>query len=75
VTRYRLVTEQAGRRHISSVVLNEAEAVVSLNLDAELHEQAGWTVDRDDDGVVVARRGTATRLIWILETSPMDDVL
>ncbi len=44
--RWRLVTVQNGRRHVSSVVLNEDEAIASVIAEVEMHEATGWTVER-----------------------------
>ncbi len=44
--RWRLVTVQNGRRHVSSVVLNELEALASVIAEIEMHEATGWRVER-----------------------------
>ncbi len=51
--RWRMVTVQNGKRHVSSVVLNEDEAIAHVIVAVERHEATGWRVERG------ARRMTA----------------
>ncbi len=78
--RYRIATLQDGREHVSTVVLNEAEALESLDMEAHLHEAfGGWTVDRitGAGGYLVAVRATNTagvrRYVYARSFSPMHD--
>jgi hypothetical protein len=80
--RYRLVTttNRFGRssEHVSSVVLAREDVQPSLEVEAEMHEAAGWTVERLERtgeglfAVIVHRAGRA-RTIEARAFSPMDD--
>lgn len=71
-TRCRVVTDQNGERHVSSVVFGVDEAVDHIHAEATLHEAAGWSVVRFERGLV-AIRGETKRRVWLRFTSPWDD--
>ncbi len=56
--RWRLVTIQNGRRHVSSVVLNEDEAIASVIAEIEMHEATGWRVERRPREMTALKAGT-----------------
>ncbi len=45
--RWRLVTIQNGRRHVSSVVLNEDESQEQVLSEMDMHRMADWNVEID----------------------------
>ncbi len=63
--RWRLVTVQNGRRHVSSVVLNEDEARNHILSEEAMHELTGWDVEVDDrrPGQFTARHGRILRTV------------
>lgn len=72
-TRFRLVDTQGGKRHVSTVVLSEAEAAESLEAEASLHRMAGWRVTVGE-GVVVCRKGVIERVIEVQAFDPHNDL-
>lgn len=74
MTRWRLVSHQNGRRHVSSVVLSADEAIDALDFEAHMHEAAGWTVTQGDL-IVVATRGDISRVIEAQAFEAMADAL
>ena len=75
MNRYRLVSSQNGSEpHVSSVILGEDEVQEHLELEAAMHEMAGWVVTRGDE-TVVCRRGDVTRVISVRASEPMNDTL
>ncbi len=70
--RCRIVTTQNDAEHVSSVILTEAEAVESLQVEAELHRLAGWRVSAYPDGVVARRQGIE-RVLSIRVSDPFTD--
>ncbi len=46
--RWRLVTVQNGKRHVSSVVLNETEADDMVQAELGMHHVTGWDVEVDE---------------------------
>lgn len=76
--RYRLVTTQGGKPHVSSVVLSEEEARRDLDIEADIHEKFGWIVTRGDE-VVVCRKLTPERMVervlTIRKAGPLDDAI
>lgn len=77
-TRYRLVTTQGGKPHVSSVVMSEEEARRDLDTEADIHEKFGWTVTRGEE-VVVCRKLTKERMVervlTIRKAGPLDDAI
>lgn len=78
-TRYRLVSTQGEHEHVSSVVMSREEALEHLDIEAELHEQTGWDVDRIVSGrgdleFILCRRGRINRRLTIRGFSPLEDV-
>jgi hypothetical protein len=72
--RNRLVTEQDGSTHISSLLLTTEEIPEALDWEVQLHEATGWTVDRY--GVVlICRKGNTSRRIWVRSKPPLEDNL
>lgn len=71
--RFRIVTIQNEREHVSSVVLSEDEAYEHLAYEMELHEAAGWIVHYTH-GVVFANRDDSTRMIFVRSYEPLDDI-
>ncbi len=72
--RWRLVTIQNGRRHVSSVVLNEDEAIASVIAEVELHEMTGWRVERRPREMT-ALKGRTLRTVRAERFDAMHDVL
>lgn len=74
-TRYRMVDEVAGERHVSTVVLlDEEEAREHLHAEATLHALAGWAVTEGTDVIVCRRWETGkVRVIRYEAFGPMDD--
>ena len=72
--RYRLVTEQSGREHVSSLVLSAEEAQESLLAEAWLHDVHGWAVERYPS-MIRAERDGIVRWIWASAREPLEDVL
>jgi hypothetical protein len=72
--RHRLVTEHGGTRHVSSVVLNGEEALDHLELEASMHESAGWDVSRGIRCFTAYRRGVY-RYVTLRVSHEMDDEL
>lgn len=72
--RNRLVTEQDGAQHVSSVVLSLDEAAEFLDAEADMHKAAGWQVDHYG-GMIRCSRGTLVRWLWIRSRSPLEDTL
>ena len=72
-TRCRVVTDQDGERHVSSVVLSPDESVDFLLTEAEMHQKAGWSVVMFERGLV-AVKGEKSRRVWLRFTDPMDDL-
>ena len=75
-SRWRIVTTQGTKAHVSSVVLSEEEAREHLDLEAGIHEKFGWIVTRGADVVVARKRvakGLLERVLTIRETDPFDD--
>jgi uncharacterized protein (DUF849 family) len=77
-TRYRLVSTQGGKPHVSSVVLSEEEAREMLDIEEDIHRKWGWTVTRGED-VLVCRKLTDTRMVervlTIRRSGPLDDAI
>jgi hypothetical protein len=74
MTRWRLVDEQNGNTHVSTVVLSEEEAREHLHIEADLHSLAGWVVTEGLDIVVCRRIDTGlVRTIRCVEFDPMHD--
>lgn len=72
LSRWRLVDEQNGNVHVSTIVLNEEEAREQLDGEAFLHRLAGWEVT-PGDGLIVCRKRTIVRVIRVQEFSAMED--
>ena len=79
-TRARIVSETNGHRHVSSVVLAPHEIQRHLEVDADLHRAAGWSVDelRAGDGRILQVLAVSTRLgkkrkVWAQTFDPMSD--
>lgn len=72
MSRWRLVDEQNGRVHVSTVVLAEDEIDEQLGAEAYLHRLAGWTVT-EGDRVVVCRKRDTCRVIRAAEFDAMHD--
>ena len=79
-TRARIVTDTNGHRHVSSVVLGLDEVQPHLELEAELHRAAEWSVDelRAGDGRILQVLAVSTRLgkkrkVWAQTFDPMSD--
>ena len=77
-TRWRLVSTQGGKPHVSSVVLSEEEARDHLDIEEKIHRDWGWTVTRGEDVVVcrkLTRERVIERVITIRESGPLDDAI
>ncbi len=74
MTRWRLVEEQDGTTHVSSVVLGECEIDEQIQAEADLHALAGWAVTLGVR-VVVCRKWDSgvVRTIRAVEFDPMHD--
>jgi hypothetical protein len=74
MTRNRLVTEQDGSTHVSSVLLTDDEIGEALDWEVQLHQATGWQVDRF--GVMLrCVKGHTVRWLWVRSKSPMEDEL
>ncbi len=74
--RWRLVTIQNGRKHVSSVVLNEDEAIASVIAEVEMHEATGWAVERRArEMTALSRNRRVVRTVRAERFSPLDDLL
>lgn len=74
--RYRMVTTQGLSRHVSSVVMSEEEALEHLDMEAYMHQAAGWDVSLSGSMLVahkLGESGVLTRTIAIEKFSPMGD--
>lgn len=72
--RWRLVEEQGGRTHVSSVVLAEHEVDVQLAAEATLHAVGGWAVTPGIRVVICRHWQTGTvRTIRAVAFDPMHD--
>lgn len=72
MTRWRLVDEQGGNVHVSTVVLAEHEVEEQLAAEAFLHQLGGWAVTPGDRLIVCRKRGV-TRIVRAAEFDAMDD--
>jgi hypothetical protein len=73
VSRYRLVTVQNGREHVSTVVSGRDEIERDLWAEALLHSWSGWKV-AVGTGMVVATKGDVVREVFFREYDPMGDI-
>lgn len=76
---YRLVTEQDGSTHISSVVLTEDEAKEALGLEALMHGMTGWMVIAPTgcplaEFAMVCIRGEVSRLISVIKVNESEAI-
>lgn len=72
--RNRLVTEQNGRQHVSSVLIADEEIMDMLDWECRVHEATGWDVQRYGQ-MIRARRGSIVRWIWVRTRLPLEDTL
>ena len=73
-SRYRLVTVQNGREHVSAVVLGHAEVPEHLHAEAVLHQATGWAVYEEPGERVVASRPGIRREVFARRFDPLGDV-
>ena len=77
MTRWRLVTVQNGKEHVSTVVSAPEEVDRDLAAEADLHRMAGWKVLRvlmNDQLIVIATKGRVSRRVFFREYDPMEDI-
>ena len=74
-TRFRMTTTQNGEIHVSSVVISEDEAGEHIAIEEDLHEQAGWEVDREAPLRLYCYRDGVERWIEAREFTPFNDPL
>lgn len=77
MSRWRLVDEQNGRTHVSSVVLAEDEVDEQIEAEAYLHSLAGWAVT-PGQRIIVCRKALGphvgtVRTIRAVEFDAMHD--
>jgi hypothetical protein len=72
--RNRLVTEQDGREHVSSVLLAPDEIPYMLETEEHMHTITGWNVTRHG-AMLRCQRGPTIRWIWVRSRKPQDDTL
>ena len=72
--RHRLVTEQDGKQHVSSVIVPLEEVPFALDYEQMIHAAAGWDTRRYGNMLRVHRNGS-TRWIWVRARNPMEDTL
>ena len=74
-SRARLVTNQNGREHVSSVVLGLDEVADHLHAEAVLHQAFGWAVYEEPGELVVAQRPGIRREVYARTFDPMGEEL
>jgi 23S rRNA C2498 (ribose-2'-O)-methylase RlmM len=77
--RYRVVTRQNGKEHVSSVVLGAEEVMEHLRLEQRMHTLANWHVKSAVRyGELWPELHCSTygkeRVVFVRKFSPMDDV-
>ena len=72
--RNRLVIEQNGREHVSTVLLSADEIPQMLEAEIWMHQATGWHVDRHG-AMLRFTRGDAVRWVWVRSRPAMDDTL
>jgi len=72
--RNRIVTDQDGQQHVSSVLLTLEEAADMLDLETRMHEATGWTVTRYGT-TMRCQKGQTVRWVWIRSKPPLEDTL
>jgi hypothetical protein len=76
--RNRLVTEQDGRQHVSTLLLADTEIAEALEWEEQLHAAGGWTVERHG-AMRRFHKHTATgpkvRWVWVRSRPPLEDNL
>ena len=75
--RFRIVTEQNGSEHVSSIVLARDEIIEHIAIEADMHEATGWDVSRFAlNGLMLgftATRGGCTRYVFGRSFTPHTD--
>ena len=72
--RHRLVTDQDGQQHVSSVMFTLDEAADMLNLEENMHRETGWDVTRYGP-TMRCKKGAVVRWIWVRSKPPLEDTL
>jgi hypothetical protein len=73
--RYRLVTEQDGKQHVSGTLLRREEIPAMINIEHALHEAGGWTVTRYEGVGLQMEKDGVSRWTWIRARTPLEDTL
>jgi hypothetical protein len=72
--RNRLVTEQDGQTHVSSLLIAAEDIPEALDWEAQLHEATGWNVTRYG-ACLRARKGETVRWVWVRSKPPLEDTV
>lgn len=72
--RNRLVTEQDGRQHVSTVLIGADEIPGMLGAEETMHTLAGWDVRRHG-AMLRCQKGTVVRWVWVRSRPVMEDTL
>ncbi len=72
--RNRLVTDQDGTQHVSSVLLTADEIPRMLEAEIQMHRATGWHVTRYG-GCLRMQRGDTVRWVWVRSKPPLEDTL
>lgn len=72
--RNRLVTEQNGRQHVSTVLITADEIPHMLQAETLMHQATGWHVD-DYGAMLRFTKGETVRWVWVRSRPPLEDTL
>lgn len=72
--RNRLVTEQDGKQHVSSVLLRPDEIPWMLDTEETMHTLSGWNVHRHG-AMLRCVKGETVRWVWVRSRPVMEDTL
>lgn len=72
--RNRLVTEQNGRQHVSSILITTEEIPSMLACEIIMHEANGWTTRRYGQ-MIRFEKGNTVRWVWVRSRTREEDTL